>query len=347
MPASFPGNINTFVPSFEASGRLQIEYSRNPESFPLNRYVGIKTVTKGTGLYVEITAQEASRLVDQADYAWPDGGDAPSGIDGTESFEFKTFRTKRQSFAFRLGDKAVEQADWDILASHARIHAQKAMTSRTDRALTILLDVNSWGGNTDTATALSGAGGTWAAAGAPPNNFILKSLNTVKEQIHIATQGAVPPEALRLTMSPLLSHVIRESDEIIDYVKQTPQAQMSLQGREFYERWGVPKTLYGYKVVIEDTVKTTSRKGTTLNQGYAMDDNQAFVTAVVEGLENSKEPAEGAPTYNTMTLFILEDMTVESKRDDDNRRTDARVVDDYDQVLTANLSGFLITGTVS
>ncbi len=345
MPASFPGNINTFVPSFEASGRLQIEYSRNPESFALNRYVGIKTVDKGTGLYLEITAEEASRLVDQADYAWPDGQDAPTGIDGTESFIFRTYRTKRHSYAFRLGDKAVEQADWDILASHARIHAQKGMTARADEALTVLTTIANWGNNTDTATALGG--GQWSAA-TLANPFILKSLNTVKERIHIETQGAVPPEALRLTISPPLAHVMRESGEIIDYVKQTPQAQMSIQGRDFYERWGVPNTLYGYKIVIEDTVVTTTRKRVTAaNKGYLLSEDVAIVTAVVEGLENSKEPAEGAPTYNTMTLFVLEDLTVESKRDDDNRRTDARIVDDYVPVLTANLSGFLIQDTVA
>jgi len=340
MPAAFPGNINTFIPSFEASGRLQIEFSRNPESFALNRYVGIKSVTKGEGRYLQITAEEASRVVDEADYTWNDGQDAPSGKDGTESHIFNSYRTERFAYAFRLGDKSVEQADWDILASHARISAQKAMTARTKMALAVLEAIASWGANTDTSTNLGG--GRWDSSSAT-NQYILKSFNAVKEAIHIATQGAVPPEALRCVINPTAAHKLRESIEIIDYIKQNPTALGTLRGDEFFERWGVPPLLYGVRMVVEDAVLGTTRKKITAGtKTYAMDSDKAFFTAVTEGLENSREPAEGAPTFNTMTLFVLEDMTVESKRDDDNRRTNARVVDDFEAVLTAPPSGYLV-----
>jgi len=344
MPAAFPGNINTFVPSFEASGKLQIEFSRNPESFPLNRYVGVKTVTKGTGLYLEITAEEAARVVAQQDYEWPDGQDRPSGHDGTELFEFKPYTTQRKCYSFNLGDKAIEQADWAILASHARIHAQKAMTARADRFQTILSTTGNWGGNTDTATNLGT--GQWSAATAA-TQYILKTMNSVKEQIHIATLGSVPPEALRMVINPELAHIMRESDEIIDYVKQNATALQTMAGNKFFERWGVPNLLYGVQVVVEDTVLVSSRKrATAATKTYMMANNIAIFTAVTEGLENQKEPAEGAPTFNTGTIFAYEDMTVESMRDPKNRRTTASVVDDTAEVLTAPASGYLVTAVV-
>ncbi len=344
MP-SFPGGNNTFIPSFEASGKLQIEFSRNPESFPLNRYVGIKTVDKSIGRYLNITAEEATRIANQADYTWSDGQDAPGGMDGTEDFSFRSFTTERFAFPFRIGDKAIQQADWDVLASHARIHAQKAMTNRTLSALDILTTIASWPtNNTDTAANLGG--GFWSAA-TSTNQFILKTMDSVKEKIHLATQGAVPPEALRMVVSPKLAHTMRETDEIIDYVKQNATALQTIAGNQFFERWGVPNMLYGVKLVVEDTVITTSRKGATAVRDYEMKEQEAFFTAVTEGLENSREPAEGAPTFNTCTAFVFEDMTIESRRDDDNRLINARVVDDFAIVLTAGASGFLITEVVA
>lgn len=340
MPATYPGGSNTFVPSHEASGKLQIEFSRNPNSFPLNRYCGFKTVKESIGYYLEITAEEAARVVKIEDYEWPDGQDAPSGYPGTELFQFKPFTTHRFSYPYTLGDKAVKQATWDVLAAHGRMYAQKAMTSRTKRALNILTVAGNWSGNTATATSLGG--GKWDASSAS-NQYILKGFNAVKEAVHTATVGAVPPEALRCVIAPELAHAIRESEEIIDYVKQNPTALATLQGNQFYERWGVPPTLYGVKMVVEDTVLVSTRKGGTQTKAHMLDPQVAIFTAVPEGLESSREPADGAPTFNTMTIFSYEDLSVESRRDDDNRRHLARVVDDTDEVLTAPASGYLVT----
>lgn len=343
--AVFPGGNNTFVPSYEASGKLQIEFSRNPASFPLNRYVGFKKVDKSVGYYLKITPEEAGRVVKQEDYAFPDGQDAPNGHDGTESFAFLPYSTDRFAYPYTLGDKAVSQATWDIIATHGRIHAQKAMTARTMRALEVLTATSSWSGNTGTATSL--AGGIWTGS-SEANQYIQKTFNAVKEAVHKATLGAVPPDALRCVIGPELAHVIRESPEVIGFIKQNERAFPALAGSTFFMRWGVPEMLYGVKMVVEDTVKVTTRKKTSgsATSAYALGSSQAIFTAVPEGLENSQEPAEGAPTFNTMTLFAYEDMTVESRRDDDNRRHLARVVDDTAEVLTAPASGYLVTGTV-
>jgi hypothetical protein len=43
-------------------------------------------------------------------------------------------------------------------------------------------------------------------------------------------------------------------------------------------------------------------------------------------------------------MFMLEEMTVETRQDPDNRLTKGRVVEDYATVMTAPVSGFLFTG---
>lgn len=342
MVTSFPGGNTTFVPSFEASGKLQIEFSRNPESFPLNRYVGFKKVDKSVGYYLNITAEEAGRVVAQQDYAWPDGQEAPAGHDGTESHEFLAYTTKRFSYAYNLGDKAVNQATWDVLAAHGRIKAQQAMTARTDRMVTALTTAGNWSGNTDTATNL--AGGVWTGS-STTNQYILKTFNEVKENIHKATLGAVPPDSLRCVISPTVAHIIREAPEIIDFIKQNNLSFQAMAGTTFFQRWGIPPELYGVKMVVEDTVRVSTRKNvSSATRGYLMPGTVAVFTSVPEGLENSREPADGVPTFDTAVVFAYEDLTVESRRDEDNRRTQARVVDDTAEVITAPASGYYVTG---
>ena len=340
MP-SYPGGNTTFVPSYEASGKLQIEFSRNPESFPLNRYVGFKKVKKSVGLYLNITAEEAARVVAMPDYVWPDGQDAPSGHDGTEQFDFLPYITERYAYAYALGDKAVNQATWEILATHGRIKAQQSMTARTLRMVTKLTTAGNWSGNTDTATNLGG--GSWVGSSVA-NQFILKTFNQIKENIHQSTIGAVPADALRCVVSPAVAHIIREAPEITDFIKQNTASLQVMMGRAFFERWGVPEKLYGVKMVVEDTMRITSRKRTTdPDRAYIMPGTVAVFTSVPEGLENSREPADGVPTFDTAVVFAYEDMTVESRRDPDNRRTLARVVDDTAEVITAPASGYYVT----
>lgn len=341
----YPGGNNTFVPSYEASGEFQVEFSRNPDSFPLNKYVGFKTVKKSVGYYLQIRAQEAARVVKQEEYLWPDGRDMPMGSDGTEAHKFLPYTTERFAYPYKLGHKAIEQSDWKILASHGRIHAQKAMTARTMRAIDVLSTAANYDGNTATATVAGG--GAWSASSAS-NQYILKTFNYVKEAVHKATLGAVPPDALRCTIGPELAHEIRENEEIRDFVKQNVQAFPALAGSYFFTKWGIPENLYGIKMIVEDSVKVTTRPNVagSATTAYVLTGGNAIFTTVVEGLENKKEPADGAPTMNTMTLFVYEDMTVESKDDPDNRRTIGRVVDDTAEVLTAPPSGYLITGAM-
>ena len=53
--------------------------------------------------------------------------------------------------------------------------------------------------------------------------------------------------------------------------------------------------------------------------------------------------AEGVPDFSTLSIFAYEDMTVETEDDTWNRRVRGRVVDDSAVVLTAPLSGYLLT----
>ena len=105
-----PGQANTYVPTFsEATGLVQVEYSRNPTSFAINQYTKLVPVTKDTGYYLRIDEEEQARVVTLADTMWSDGNDAPEGIQ--QDHEFTAFRTQRHAPTFQLGQKSAGNAE--------------------------------------------------------------------------------------------------------------------------------------------------------------------------------------------------------------------------------------------
>lgn len=341
MAAAYPGQYNTFVPSFDASGQLVIAFSRNPKDFALNSYVTIVPVKKSSGFYLNITPEVAARLLstDLKEFVWPDANDAPTGEWSREGFEFKQFETQRYAFPFRIGYKAEQQADWKILASHSAMHAQLAMTARTLQVLTLLVNTASWPtGHTDTATNL---GGGVLSGGSPTDTRVKKALNAAALKIQKDTLGVVKPKDLIVVMSPELADPIARSQEVHTYLKESPAALAQVRGDVPSQngQWGLPDSLYGYKIIIEDAVKGANRKGATFSPGYALGSGNLIMLSRPGALV----AAEGSRNFGTVTLFMQEEMTVEQKDDPDNRRIAARVVEDYDVRLTAGASGYLIT----
>lgn len=162
---------------------MVVQFSRDPKSFAINRYAQIVPVKKHTGYYLRINAEQAGRILntDLREFAWHDAADAPSGTWGTEKFEFFQFACQRFAFAFRLGYLTTEQADWNILASHAAIAAQQAMTARTVQAVAELDTAGNYAtGHDDTAT--NWGGGKWDA-GTDANPFIKKAVLKMARQI--------------------------------------------------------------------------------------------------------------------------------------------------------------------
>lgn len=347
MTAQLPSGTNTFVKNHEATGNMVVDFSRNPASFGLAEYCQIVPVKKKAGYYLEMTVEEAGRVLnsDAAEYLWPDGADAPDGSDGTEAFEYKQFLTDRRAYPFRLGSQTVDQADWDIKAQHLRIHGQKAMTARTMAAVTALTTSGNYAAShtSDTAS-ITGASGNWLASTAARQD-IKRSLDYAAEQIMLDTLSAIDPEDLMLVLSPGLARQLALTAEIVDMIKQSPDAKHYVSGEGKFSnanaKFGLPPTIHGYKVVVEKTAKTTSRKGATAARSFVMGDSSAAMCARPGGLEGQ----EGAPSFSTLTCFMLEEFSVETKEDVDNRRVTGRVVEDWDMVMTAPVSGFLFTTT--
>jgi hypothetical protein len=346
MAFGYPSGFNTFVPSFDASGQLVVQFSRNPKDFPLNQYITLTPVKKSVGYYLKITAEQAARVINSAtlgDFVWSDGNDAPTGEWGTESFQFTPFNTTRYAFPFRLGYKAVDQADWKILASHGAIAAQDAMTARTVRVVTLLLTTGTWDAS-HVASATTQGGGFWSA-GTTSTPYIKKTLNKCAQTIQLDTLASVKVKDLKVVISPVVASAMASSGEIQDYLKNSPFALAQVRGDVPSQNglWGLPDTLYGYGVCVEDAVQVSSRKGATRVASYVMDPNKAVMVARPGQLTGHA----GGPSFSTVHVMSYEEMTVEQRDDPDNRRIAARVVEDYDVQPVAPAAGFLITNILS
>ena len=353
MPV-FPSGTNTYIPSFDATGELIVSFSRNPKSFALNRYTTITPVKKSTGYYLKLTAEQAARISNDNlnDYVWPDGNDAATGEGNKESFVFSSYQTERFNFSFRLGYKAVDQADWKLIAQHSAIVAQQAMTARTLRVFSAVNTSGNWPGqfHATGGAALSSlgiSGGTASttsgllglARGTANNPVLKKFLNAAGILINKKTLGSVPPKDLQVVISPSVAQVLAVSEEIQDYLKQSPFALSQVRGDSTSQNglYGLPDQLYGYNIVIEDAVRIVQKKNVTASPDYIWGNALAVLAR-----PGKLVGFEGAPSFSALHLMMYEEMTVEQRDDPDNRRISARVVEDYGVEVVAPVGGLVV-----
>lgn len=349
MPATYPGANNVFVPDHEATGKMVVDFSRNPNKFPVNRYCQIVPVKKSVGYYLEMTVEEAGRILntDLSDLVWPDGNDAPSGADGTESHEWKGYRCERYAPSFRLGDLTVEQASWDIMARHAAIKAQQMMTGRTQLAITQLTTSGNYAAShTSVVASITGNAGRWDQS-TTARQDIKRSLNHAAEVILDDTLVGVELTDLILVISSACAKAISETQEIVDHVKGSPEAwaqvRGELPGRNKY--YGLPDKLYGFDIVVEDTRKITSKKGATRVAAQVLDKAKPFMVSRPGGLIGVAD----APNFSSCVIFSYDkyEMAVEKWNDVNNKRVVGRVVDMNDVKMVAPSSAFLFTTAVA
>ena len=349
--AQFPSGSNTYVPSFDATGQLVVSFSRNPKDFPLNKYITITPVKKSSGYYLKLNAEQAARVTynDLKDHVWHDGNDAPHGEHNNEKFEWASFNTTRYVFPFRLGYKAVDQADWKIVASYSAMNAQQAMTARTVRVWDKLL-ASSTAGEIDSITCTTSSNAyTGGKAlnegdsgdlnqGTSAGPVFKKALNAVSRKINKDTLGACGPKDMCIIMNPTAADAISRSKELHTYLKESPIALAQVRGdsESINGKYGLPDKLYGYDIIVEDVVKVTNKKGGTRNPDYVLGEDDIFILARPGELVGF----EGSPSYSTVHLFAYEEMTVEQKDDPDNRRINARIVEDYGVEIVAPVTAF-------
>jgi len=334
------GGQSAYIPSTNdlATGALQVEFTRSVNQFALTRYATLVPVTKMNGYYMRQDTADNSRVTDNNEFLWPLGNDAPAGKQN--AFEFVEYATRRFAFPFYIPQETANQAAWDTVAQHARSKAQLAMTRRTIEAATTLSTSANWVDNYAATSSALGTG-SWVDSSVI-DGFIQKSIQTVLQNIAYSSGGAVSPSQIIMVISPAVAQIISQAPEVKEYVKYMAQSVSFLQGTDTFSRWGIPSTLFGLgDVVVDDSVKTTSKKGATNAASWILGGGAYFVSRP-SGLVG----VEGSNSFSTLQIFAYEDMTVEQFDDPRNRRVEGRVIDNSVSKIVAPVSGYAI-GNVS
>jgi hypothetical protein len=289
-----------------------------------------------------MTIEEAGRIqqTDLANFVWADGQPAAEGNDGLESFAWLTFRTTRYNFPVLLGDKMVDQADWNMVAQYSSIKARQAMTARTMLAVSAMTSTNNYASThvLDVVNTVSGNSGSWAESTSVRQD-IKRSLNVGAELILKDTLNGVKLNELVLVINPTLAREMAESQELVDYLKHSPEALAQVRGElpGTNVMFGLPDKLYGYPIIVEATYMVTTKKGVTTQRQAVLPTATPFLCARPGGLEG----VANAPTFSTGVIFEYEAMTAETLKDAPNRRQIVRVVDDIGAYVVAPVSGIL------
>lgn len=346
------GGLNTFIPTFSpATGQIQIEFTRSVNKFPLTRYSQIVPVQAMAGYYLAMDEEETARVVQTQDQLWPLGEDRPTGINS--DFDFKSFACARYQSSFHIPQETARQAQWDIVASHARIAAAKMMTHRGVRLATTITTIGSY--------AADYSGGSYSASSgvgyynnatklmnsdlADSGDQVQKLFRTAAEKIVQATNAAVSPSDICAVMNPTTARIIASTEGVRDYVKNYPAAFNFLQGDAQFATYGLPSQLFGVQVVVDDTVRVTNRKGSTKATSFFYGDASAPAIAFVSrpgGLVGNE-----GPSFSSLTIFAYEDMTVETLDDPWNRRVKGSVTDNSATVMTSPLSSLYVADVIN
>ena len=353
MTLRYPSGTNVFVPSPDATGQL-ISFTRDPKSFKLPQYIQYVNVTEIVGLYTKLGRVRTIRSQGDAEHRWARGAERPTGNWNQMPFEYLEYRCERRDYGFELPYEVEQQAKWPVLAAHAGMNLSLAMTNRTSQVATLLQTTANWpSGHTAAVNTLNGGFGTWDNASNDPDSpnhlAIKRSIDAAVIQILKSTNSTVKEDDLILIMSPLCAQKISQTDEIRDMLKQSPDALDQVRGNKPNQNklYGLPDRLYGLQLVVEDSVvcrdEETAADPDSGTVEFIWDDAKPAIVSRKGGLEGQN----GAPTFSTCQMYFHEEMTVESLDDPRNRRIEGHVVDDFDEVLTAAVAGYLFQSAIS
>lgn len=355
-----PGSVQ--VQELAASDNLRIQYSRAPERFAINRAIARVPSPRVIGRYLRISSAAGTMIDGTTGGNWPDGTPRPRGY--PVPHEMPLFECDRSSFGGRLGTLTVDQAQWDILASHSQVYAQQAMTDKTFQFESLVSTPSSLGGG-DTMTNL--VSGTIISTDAS-TRYIRKAFDAAKGAIVAATHGAVARSQVICCMGSDTAVAIAQSAEAAAFMVNHSAAYAAFGsgfdpsvGAGTVDQFGLfLSTIFQTPIVIFEERVTTggaqkpdpSPNERTFFQGLGtietvdVKDPMIFLARGSGQLQQRPAPSAteaqpvNLPAWDAVTEIYFEDMTVETRVEGFDRIADIGVAQNFDMVMTAQEASF-------
>lgn len=351
MATMFASAGDVFVPHFDQTAKLIVNYARDPKKYAVNQLMTVTPVDKPIGKFMRIKPEAQGRT--SADFRngrkWYDGSPRPIQVNTGQKHEWLEYFCQRNTVDFPLGYQTISNAVWDIVSTQSNALANLMMTDRAAEAYAVLQDsANYASGNTATATVSSGSGGKWDVS-TSALRYIQKSLMYGVEKIVQATMNGVSADDLVLVVSPTVARQMAESGEVADYLAQNPDATRYIQGELFQKQlmqYGLPPRLYGINVVVDPLVVDSAALDTsdTTSKSFIAGATSAYLIARPGSIDSNA----GGSSFSFLHCFSYkgEEMLVETVDDYINKRQILAVTDNRHIRSVASEAGFVFTEVV-
>jgi hypothetical protein len=185
-----------------------------------------------------------------------------------------------------------------------------------------------------------------------PNFQIIKKVfQLVKRRIHLGTGGALTGSEFVAVMGPTVAQAFSIAGEIVNAIKQQPGAVQLTDPN--LDDWSIPLTYGGFKLVVEDTVRTYRRMhadGSVADvtqpsqRDYILNTDTIYFLSRPGGLDGKY----GYKNFSTVQIYIYDgEALVMGETDAWNQVDKGRISIEDEIVVPANYSGFALTNCLS
>lgn len=351
---------NGFIP--ECTGQV-VAFVRKETEFALNRYVQYVGTKKPIFEWVKLELDEWVRVQTDEEFAFEDGDERPRGDFYKLRFTTAQGKCYRRDYPSTLGYRAIANTDlWKPQPAHLTMNVSKAMTNRTSRTQKLLQTTSNWPAtNVADVNVLNGGRGKWPLGSDDPSSpnylAIYRSLIEAARRIHLLTNGRVRLKELVVVVSPALAIAMAQSAEMLQYVRETPQALNILKEgfSDAEEMWTLPDRYKGFRFCVEDApiVDSNPTDAPTAWTGEAAlaSPGRHYIwndaTPVLVSRPGKLDGDYGAPSFSTVQLYHYDGLLrVKAFDDAENERVKMHVEEDIGYVMAAGLAGYCLTNAM-
>lgn len=363
MAIRFAGPFNGLVPE---SSEHAVGFIKDPKKFPHVLYTQFVPAPALLFKFWVFDPDEPTRVENLDERAWPYGDFAPTNPGEGLRGEFVAGRIQRYSFPYTLDDDTREgwqsQNGMDLQKLMDRIQMNKAAVHRTARILGAM-QAATWS-NTATVAALTGTSAYWDQSSGtetdpttgtinPSFQIIKKTLDRVMRRVDLSTNGAIGDRDWLFVIPPKVAIAVAESGELVNAVKQSVYANQLVNPETSWRnrKWNLPDEYGGFTWVVEDTVRTTTRRvaaGTPAvigtDKDYVLTDDTCYAVSRPGGVDGGY----GERSFATVQLYTKGgEAQIEAFSEPKHRLIDCRVVLEDCPVVPTTLGAFKLTGVLS
>lgn len=364
------GYQNVYIPGYMGDGALQsrimVGFTMNEDEFALNNYVTLFGADEPKFYYQRFYNADFVRVehATALDARWADGAEIPRAHEGPRSTN-QAVELLYYGERDYIGDRVVDLSKvGPLIPIRQNWYATRAMIRRAIQAHTALTTSGNYpSSGTKHYYATWNALATDAVTqGYPANYFGVAATDTIFTgtindplcgkalkhgvlQILKRSNGRVKPQDLVLLMNPNTANRLANSQEIRAYMAQQVGSIDVLKGQQpaLWPTFGLPNPLYGLKVMVDATTKTTTK------QDHVNEDTQAFV--IQDGLvcilarPGAVTGMPGSEAFSSLALWQHKKwaMKPETFPDPQNHRVAIQFLDAY----TVQLVSPEITWTIA